>query len=749
MVGGLPTLQRAARRRADPAFGARCPAFSSRNWHNAGPFFETADPRRAAAAMLEEILELHKQGRLEEAEQRYRELLTFNPDDPETLHLLGMVRRQRGDAREAVELVRRAIELAPDRAPYYMTLGGIELHARMLDAARADFETALRLDPNLTGAYGALAQIALMQGDTARADEQFKLAGRAGGERVDVLVGQGNLLLTRGDTDGAIKYLTRAAELFPADPAPQASLGRAYLSKGMTAFAEQALGNALRLKPDFHAARIVLAEALMYGKRFDEAQEHLKVLLAVPEQRAPALAMMGDVFRARGDLGRATTFYRDSLEARAGQPRVVAALAWCLTRLRLLREAIGAWREAVRLAPDDLEARHSLATCCAEAGLADEAREAWRFVLYRNPEDRAARAGLAALLELIGRHDDAKAEAEILRGKDPQHPGARLVLARAALREGAPREAIAQAQALDPATLNPAQKRLRAMALGTAHDAVGETSAAVDAWRDGHREAGAGPLPDLPMPIAAAIVDEAARARQITPVAGARAPAALLLGAPGDGVESVARLLGLLPGVRLLSDRIGGTPRTDGFTPDEARGGVDADLARLFARKYARPLERANVPADARLVDWLPALDARALPHALAAFGRVRAIVVRREPRDGFLNWLAFGCAPGWRCADGDLEGAAQRLARLRAHLDAAAAALGADDVLVVSGDAAVSDPAAVLASLAAFLGEPAPVAEATAAVREVGLGGLPRCLPAGRHLAYGGALGAAFDALT
>ena len=60
---------------------------------------------RKPYAMLEEIVELHKQGKLEEAESRYRELLTFNPDDPETLHLLGMVRRQRGDLVEGIRLV--------------------------------------------------------------------------------------------------------------------------------------------------------------------------------------------------------------------------------------------------------------------------------------------------------------------------------------------------------------------------------------------------------------------------------------------------------------------------------------------------------------------------------------------------------------------------------------------------------------------------------------------------------------------
>jgi Flp pilus assembly protein TadD len=695
--------------------------------------------------MLEEIVELHKQGKLEEAEQRYRELLTFNPDDPETLHLLGMVRRQRGDAVEAVELVRRAIELAPDRAPYYMTLGGIELHAAQLDAARADFETALRLDPNLTGAYGALAQIAMLQGDSARAEEHFKRAGRTEGERVDVLVGQGNLLLQRGDTDGAIRYLTRAAELFPNDPAPQASLGRAYLSKGMQAFAEQALNNALKLKPDYHAARLVLAETLMLARRFDEAQAHLKQLMAVPEQRAPALATMGDVFRARGDLNRATTFYRDSLELRRGHPRVTAALAWCLMQQRLLREAIGAWREAVRLMPDDLDARRALAACCAEAGLADEAREQWRFVLFRNPEDAAARAGLAALLELTGSLDEAAREAQALLARDAAHPGANLILARAALRSGDAGAAAARLDGLDAAKLNPVQRRLRALALGSARDALGETFAAVDAWGAGQRESGAGALPALPR-LTGGIAEGLAQARALAPAAPGAGPQALLLGAPGSGVETLARLVAALPGLTLLADRFGPQPRQDGFSADEARSFVDADLARLFARKHARPLERGRLEAGARYVDWLPLLDARVLPAAQAAFGRVRAVVVARDPRDAFLNWLAFGSAAGWRIDEA--EAAAQRLRVALDHLALAVDALPADDVLRVDPDEALRDPAGTAARLADFLGTAAPPADALARLGETGLGGLPRSLPAGRHAAYAGVLSAAFDAL-
>src|SRR5581483_7927204 len=55
---------------------------------------------KACVPMLDDIIELHRAGRLPEAEAGYRELLAANPDDPEVLHLLGILRGQCGDTRK-------------------------------------------------------------------------------------------------------------------------------------------------------------------------------------------------------------------------------------------------------------------------------------------------------------------------------------------------------------------------------------------------------------------------------------------------------------------------------------------------------------------------------------------------------------------------------------------------------------------------------------------------------------------------
>ncbi len=41
--------------------------------------------------MLKEFIDLHRQGRLDEAEQGYRARLSDHPDDVDALHMLGLL----------------------------------------------------------------------------------------------------------------------------------------------------------------------------------------------------------------------------------------------------------------------------------------------------------------------------------------------------------------------------------------------------------------------------------------------------------------------------------------------------------------------------------------------------------------------------------------------------------------------------------------------------------------------------------
>ncbi len=691
--------------------------------------------------MLEQILELHKQGRLDEAESRYRERLSFNPDDPETLHLLGILRRQRGDFREAVQLVRRAIERAPGRYTYYLSLGGMELHLRALDQARADFETALRLNPNLPSAYSALGHIALLQNDPARAEENFRTALNAGDTRVETLSGYGRLLLDRGDGEMALRYLARAAEASPGDAAAQTAVGRAYLVKRMHAFAQRAFENALGLKPDFHAARRLLVESLLAERRYPDAEQQVRALAAYPEQRASAFALAGDVARARGDVEAAVASYRDAVVARPREVRVVGALAWCLRRLRRYPEAIEVWRAYLSEQPRDVDARRSIGGLAAESGDFELARDSFRTALAADPGDREARRALASVLEIVGALAAAEREADaVLAGG--ANAGAGVVKARADLRHGRHEAARTQLAALDLGALPAAQRPIALTLRGLAADAGNDAANAISAWLDAHQQTAGVERPALLEP--SAELDAAtATARAAGATSDGSGPAAFLIGTPGGGAELVAGLLYGAPGVALAGDRIGAGQRLDGFSAVESRYlELDEAQAQVFARRYTRGVARLGLAPGTALIDWLPYWDARFVPAIWRSFGAVPLIVVARQPREALLQWIAMGSAQGYR-VDAPEE-AARWLERAVQNIAWTSTNSGLP-ILELSADEALADPRAARARVFEFLGRAVPAGE-PAALR--GLGGLPLALPAGASARYATLLRPAYDAL-
>lgn len=695
--------------------------------------------------MLEDILELHKQGKLEEAEQRYRELLTFNPDDPETLHLLGMVRRQRGDLGEGIRLVMRAIELAPDRANYYGTVAGMEFHARLFDRAQEHFEKAIELNPNFTGAYSALGQIAMLRGERDRAEEHFKVALKANPDNPQVLNSYGNLHLMRGDAAMGLRYISRAVELTPDDPAVLASLGRAHLKQGHHAFAEQAFAKALEKDAKFEQARLMLAQAQSAQGRHRDAERTLIPMLVDGKQRARGIAMLGDIARAEGDFGRAITRYREALENDRKQPVVVEALAWCLSKMGYKREAAGAYRELLKHTPGDRDTRRLLAAHLVEIGAPQEAIVELETLIALDQSDDDLKGRLAHLYETVGELEKAEALTDEVLRAQPLAFGPRVVKARAALRRGHPQAALRLVEGLDESKLAPSQRRLCAALRGHAHDRLDAPAAAVAAWLAAHAAAeGAKPIPHAeaaPPELAEAVLDAAARGA----VGCTRAPRALLLGTPGSGVERIAALLAEAADVVLLGDRFGHEPRRDEFAdPRFARyvGGMDDSEARIFARHYEKPLDRLGVPADRALIDWLPHFDAWTLPAILRTFGPTKLVIATRDARDALLDWLAHGGAHTYRV--GDVDQAADWLARARSNLDLARSA-GSMPVLELDAAEVARDPDAATQKLAAFLGLGAfAPGEHYARARRT-IGGLPSAFDAGRHAAYAEALQSAF----
>lgn len=322
---------------------------------------------------LEQAIELHRNGDLAAAETAYRAHLQTQPNDPDALHLLGVLRQQCDDTNEARELLSRAIALAPEHAPLHLSLGGVLLRVGDETAALASFERALQLDPNLVDAHSLVGHLQLREGDLAGAESRFRIGRRAQDEDPMILFGLGNVYLARGDAANAAKFLARAAERKPDDAAIQTSLGRALFDQGAFGLAEKAFENVQKLRPQLSIAKLYLARSKFRQDRDNEAHALFAELLASKQQMFGANAGLGDIARKRGHVVRALKFYRRALALDPAHAGAVNACAWCMEKLGDLGAAAQYLFEGLKHAPGAHDLRRPLAELLDRLGRGEEA----------------------------------------------------------------------------------------------------------------------------------------------------------------------------------------------------------------------------------------------------------------------------------------------------------------------------------------------------------------------------------------
>lgn len=126
---------------------------------------------------LEQAVTLHQQGKLNEAEAIYNEILKVSPTHADAFHLLGMVAANRKDYLTAIRHIRRAIELDPTAAMYYNNLGGCLGALLKREEEERCYRKALELNPGYTDPYTNLKQLLESQGrkqDAAQLEKDFR-----------------------------------------------------------------------------------------------------------------------------------------------------------------------------------------------------------------------------------------------------------------------------------------------------------------------------------------------------------------------------------------------------------------------------------------------------------------------------------------------------------------------------------------------------------------------------------------------
>ena len=120
-------------------FGNTSQKQSSKSKKNNIPSAQTAKEQQA--------LQLINQGKLNEAELIYSELVAAS-QNPIVHGNLGVLLKMRGDTKNAITCLRKALQLKPNYPEAHNNLGNALLNQGDLTAAIASYNSALQLKPN-------------------------------------------------------------------------------------------------------------------------------------------------------------------------------------------------------------------------------------------------------------------------------------------------------------------------------------------------------------------------------------------------------------------------------------------------------------------------------------------------------------------------------------------------------------------------------------------------------------------------
>jgi len=232
--------------------------------------------RKPQRQLLVRAAEHHRNGELEQAEKAYREILRQDPGNVSALRLLGLLAMDAEHYRDAVVLLERAVQLAPDFRAAWIDLGRAQTEIYELDAAVASYRRAIALEPGRVSAHIGLANALARSSRTAEAVAAYEQAAALNPEHAQTYLGLGNVLKTVGRQADAIAAYRRGIALRPAFAELYWSLSNLktfrFEPAEITAMEAQLAAPALANEPATHFC-FALGKAREDAGRFTEAFE--------------------------------------------------------------------------------------------------------------------------------------------------------------------------------------------------------------------------------------------------------------------------------------------------------------------------------------------------------------------------------------------------------------------------------------------------------------------------------------------
>ncbi len=349
------------------------------------------------------IKRLVAEGKNGDALSAAQELVNLAPQAAGAQQLLALAHASNKNMSSAITALRRAIQLSPNSAAFYLALSDAYVVSGDKSSAYRALDDLQRVDAKNITAQMALARLDMMDKKFADAHGRASKLLSLHKDQPFGLQLNGEVFMAEGKFAEAAAEYEKAYKLRPTAQSAGA-YSNAMQAAGKSAQADALFRDYISKFPnaaDNPVARFGLASLYQSNKRIDDALREYHALEKMDAKNALMLNNITWLYSEKGDTAK-TREYLTRLEAVApGNPSMLDTLGWVHVKLGNTEKGLDYLKQALAKAPNMTDAQYHAAVAYEKLGKKDEARRLLKKLLEQKAPfaDRSAAEQLYAKVQ--------------------------------------------------------------------------------------------------------------------------------------------------------------------------------------------------------------------------------------------------------------------------------------------------------------------------------------------------------------
>lgn len=320
-------------------------------------------------ALLQIAFKEHQIGNLQEALNKYLHIISIYPEQPDALHLAGVVYMQTNNHEQAIDHIKKATKLAPQNTDAWNNLGISYFGAKKFKLAVKSYKKCLSLNK----------------------------------EHFQALNNLGNAYRELKDTNRAINTYRFALKISPNYPDAHNNIANAFKDIGNIKSAIKHYKEAIKLKPDFVDANKNLA--LAHAEIGDQGAAiiYYKKALQLAPQDTEILYLCSNAHLKLNNIPEALDYINKAIEVNDASYHYYNTKGVILGHLKRYEEAIITYKQGLKLSPNNELIMNNLGVAYKENHEYQNAENTFCKALEVNPTNYSTINSLGVVQRIRGK----------------------------------------------------------------------------------------------------------------------------------------------------------------------------------------------------------------------------------------------------------------------------------------------------------------------------------------------------------